>query len=508
MLRHKDLTTMLAAFAAVAFTIAALWLLGATEGMRFGVSEAVAGCVAALCLRATGNWSSTCRAALLVAWTLLTWSALMNVWSWTVVAGYPPDDPYVAYEQDHFRFVVALCEGFDWPGRHYSMMPAMLMAAVLKVFGVNVTYIMALNTLITLMAIAVIGKTASCLLSPRTEWSGERIAALAMLMAGVSGFFIFNGVRLWKEPTLYLASALSALVLVKISNGDRLKWTTIAATTIAGAIFCWSRPSYMLVFVAATALCALGNWRKSWRTAALCLMIYGIFFGVSIFESLYGVAYYNRAANTDVGSIAAHYIVSPSQAPVEGALGQYFTFPLWKKILVLPFVMALQFVLPLPWSMEPIGNPAEYLARINYGWYVIGALVLFYFGWICWRKNAKLRIWALCALMSFAATAYASAGTVSRYMLPFFCLYIPLAVYVLADSQRLGVTRALKRGMLAFAALFAIGMCGAYYVQHRSVEEKYGKDVDVRANVRDPFKNTFVEKDSTGHFHYPSEADE
>ena len=58
--------------------------------------------------------------------------------------------------------------------------------------------------------------------------------------------------------------------------------------------------------------------------------------------------------------------------------------------------------------------------------------------------------------------------------------------------------------MAGYAVLLVIGLSGAYYVQHRSIKEKYGEDVNVREEVRDPFKGLYVEKDSAGHFYLPT----
>lgn len=125
------------------------------------------------------------------------------------------------------------------------------------------------------------------------------------------------------------------------------------------------------------------------------------------------------------------YVIGESQQFYHDLLNFYFLRPYWYKMLMLPLTMSVQFFIPFPWTYYENPSLINVLARLTYGWYVVGGVALFYFMVISWRKGEHMGIWPWWPAMTYAAMACVMAGSVARYVVPIYPLFVPVAMFVL-----------------------------------------------------------------------------
>ena len=162
----------------------------------------------------------------------------------------------------------------------------------------------------------------------------------------------------------------------------------------------------------------------------------------------------------------SNYLNSTRQ-PYLDIIGDYLGYSFIEKTLLLPLSAAIQYLIPFPWNFMrdvPFGYSLVY-SHISYGWYLVGGIILFYYFFAIWKSSPKLIAWALWALFCYLVPAYMFAGTVSRYMLPFIPLLVPLGVYVIMKLRENKYIRSFKYWVFSYCMALSVVLCLCYYLQ-------------------------------------------
>lgn len=157
-----------------------------------------------------------------------------------------------------------------------------------------------------------------------------------------------------------------------------------------------------------------------------------------------------------------------SHRAYDSMIGNYFSYPIWQKALLLPVSMATQFLTPFPWNFarDTIYGPTLAYAHLAYPWYALGGLTIYFFGF-CLRKADKAVLkWATWGLVAWSIPAFLYAGTISRYSLCFVPLLVPIAVYVVAECARL---KSFKRWSAAYCVLLTVALISCHYIQSNAL---------------------------------------
>ena len=171
-----------------------------------------------------------------------------------------------------------------------------------------------------------------------------------------------------------------------------------------------------------------------WKYIAESVAFTAVCFGVAL---LLGnlMASYSFGRHTEIATggwnMQRFYVIGESQQFYHDLLNFYFLRPYWYKMLMLPLTMSVQFFIPFPWTYYENPSLINVLARLTYGWYVVGGVALFYFMVISWRKGENMGIWPWWPAMAYAAMACVMAGSVARCVVPIYPLFVPVAMFVL-----------------------------------------------------------------------------
>ena len=155
-------------------------------------------------------------------------------------------------------------------------------------------------------------------------------------------------------------------------------------------------------------------------------------------------------------------------------MGYYFLYSTWHKLALLPVTMSLQFFLPFPWFTD-YDTPVllNVLCHASYGWYLIGAMVLFYFLFMSWRRDGNMGAWPWWPFLYYVALAYIMAGTMSRYVLPIQMLLVPVVTYVLCRLYEGHLRRQFIVYFIVFAVLSAVALLTCLELQTSAISSRF-----------------------------------
>lgn len=429
--------------------------------------------VAYLVPRIAYSRMSTCSgvgvAALAWAWMVTGVLGINYIAQTTVNVGKPLSDPALWHDAARYYNYALQIFHHQNTGNAADPFPGLPLATVLlwKVFGINIVPPLAMNMMLTLATIVLTGRLATVLLEGRTSLSNQQTASMAMAMNALLFFFLSHGTQLLKEPLVYFGVMLCALALASLNRiaHTRLAWRIIALFALGMLVVAAARTTYSAMMLMGVLLVGCGN-RRQWRNALAMLALGAIIyitiseFGHSISFRFYDM-YFDAEKSTQVSN---QYIVGDCQKPLANIVGDYFALSFWRKLLLLPLLCAVQFVIPFPWLMTDV-TLGELVPRIALPWYAIGGLTLFYLGWMSWRKNTSLGTYPLWVAFCFAVPAFMAAGSVSRYMLPFQPLMVPMAIFAVAMLREFNYRKIFTIFAIAYTLLLAVTLVACYYVQ-------------------------------------------
>ncbi len=485
----KEWRTMAATtlVAVVAMSLLAVVRLGLPTGGRLSLGLVVALCVP-LTLYRSRTWSSVTGAYLLLAlWVLLATLSVNNIYEWLSPAGATPDMPALyGDDRSYYRWALHYYDGrVDVPHVAFPGLPVMILLSW-KLLGVNVVWPVTMNVTFTLTAIVITSITAVRLLGKREIAPSETtIGTLTLLGCALLTFMLSHGAAVLKEAAVTLSMSVVGAVLAVFVDNRHLEARHYMAFAIACVMLAFIRTTYMYLVMLALIVVALGNVKSRVPHVALLLAI-----TVATFVVGDSVAYYSFERHALIISggerMQSLFIVGESQQPYLNLIGNYFHYPIWKRLVLLPLTTAVQYIIPFPWSYGRTLLFGEILARCSYGWYMVGGLAMFYYLFLSWRERYSLGAWAWVAPTLFAAVAYISAGSVSRYVVPIQAMFVPVALWALcvarADSK-------VKRLMLWWAVVYAVVMvvtlvtCYQIQVNYlRSLNEYYRSLRELQSN--------------------------
>ena len=174
------------------------------------------------------------------------------------------------------------------------------------------------------------------------------------------------------------------------------------------------------------------RWRRDWR---MCLSVLVVIALSLLLGNMMSTHSFDRHIEVAGGgwNMQRFYVDSESQQFYHDLLDYYFLRPFWYKALMLPLTMAVQFIIPFPWTYYDNSTFINLFARMTYGWYLVGGTALFYYLVMSWRRDGSstMGAWPWWAALSYAAIAWVMAGSVARYVTPVQPLFVPVAVFVL-----------------------------------------------------------------------------
>lgn len=413
------------------------------------------------------------RFALLMAFALVASYAIYYLWTVSDAAGATFANPKMRFDDARiFRWAQSWHNGnAKYPKMNFPGL-SLLTAWLWSVLGVSIVWPVALNVSLTVASVAITGVTARRLLV-LGRWGREGAQAVAMLFTAMLCFYLSQGGLLLKEALCYFGMSLGGYGLAGLSrgwDGDRSRQIRDCVAIVLGAtVMAATRTSFAYFITLGIAVCGIGQLRRHWAlVVALCVVTVAITLALgSVY--IYSIEQQYRTV-TGQGYMPLLYLVGDSQHAYQVWLGDYFSYPLWRRVLLLPVTVSVQGAVPFPWK-----NSAEFssiislLPRIQWGWYVVGGVALSHFIFVTFRRGDELRLWAWWPVVVFASIAYITAGSVSRYSLITEPLFAVVATSIVC---RAAADRQLRRKVAWFMAAFTLFMAVSLTLCYR-VQSKY-----------------------------------
>ena len=469
-MKLSRLTYLIEAIAFIAITIVSIGIFGMADAATVMAGFTMAYLVPRTVYARLSHRTAAGILALAIAWTVMSVLGINYLAICTVKAGRPLSNPLLWNDaQRYFDYAVAIYHN-QYDFTYVQPFPGLpLMTALLwKIFGVNIVYPLAMNMMLTLGTIVLTGVVTVSLLEHRTSKSARWLASVAMMCNALLFFFLSHGTQLLKEPLTYFGFVVVAMSLISLRNcpGWRLHWRTLAVFALGITLVAATRTTYSIMALAGVALAAI-SLRRKWRTS-LAMIGVGTFIYIAVSEFAHSISFmhYGSYFDPQQSSLMSYqFIIGPQQEALSRIVGDYFTHSWWEKIMILPFSCAVQYVIPFPWlGPSPMGI-GEIIPRICAPWYAIGALTIFYMMALSWRRHTNLKLYPLWVAFCYAVPAFVTAGSVSRYALPFQPLMIPMATYTIALLADGHYRKIFCKFAIAYIAVLLLTLAACHYLQ-------------------------------------------
>ena len=169
------------------------------------------------------------------------------------------------------------------------------------------------------------------------------------------------------------------------------------------------------------------------------------------------------------GSMPESYLGDDSRYDgYKSLLGDYYNRPIYQRIALLPATAAVQYAVPFPWNFkrDTEFGYSQALNHITWPWYAIGCIILFYFIWLWRKKSTPLRLWALWAAICWLIPAYLFGGSVSRYVMPFIPILVPLALVVIGELRSHRHITPFKWWATSYAVVLILALTACFFIQN------------------------------------------
>ncbi len=402
----------------------------------------VIGLICAAAWRACA-WRTRAGALLLMcALTLLTCGVVINVNYYTICSGGSLTHP-VLLNADAYRAWwagVALINE-DLTPNYYTCYPTF---AVITLFKRDIFLAIMPDVLCGLLTLIGVGELTWRLTGRRTT------AFAAMIAMSLMCYFMVQATLLIKDVPLTLAMCLMALGFVRLAQHTPRRAATWGIIVAGIAITTTYRPNMLFFYVIGAIVFAVSK-RPDWRLGVVALLAVGAWLWVTSI-----VTTNPHPTEMAAGSPKLDFVQMKTMA-WDKVTGNYSTFPVWKKLCILPASVVLQFLIPFPWNFarDMVFGPTVAVAHFGYTWYLAGGLFLY---WIVAlrRKSPQLMVrLAVWGVILYVATAYSYSGRISRYCLPDLPLIMPAVAYTAVTA---GKRPSLWRWLAVFAALMATAL--------------------------------------------------
>ena len=415
------------------------------------------------------HYSTTGHAVLIGLWLLLSTLAIHYVGRCTAWGDLPLCKPHLWGDAHRYwNYAEAFYSQTDFPRSRSSFGLSAITAASWMVFGKNLIPPICINICLTISTVVLMGNVTLHLIANRTGRSAQSVATLAMLASSVLFYWLSHAMQMLKEPIISFGVALCALALARTiesrHSAPRFAWRDVAVFALGTVLVASARSPYALVMAAGALMCTIYRRpRFSVLTMAVCaVMAYCLVYLATQTLLMRPVQLFVEGKNAQL--VSNQFIIGISQIPYYNIIGDYFTYPWWKKLLLLPFTSMVQYVIPFPWLFSS-PHIDEVFPRIGLGAYIVGGMALFYIFFLSWRRPTRLTAFTAWAILCFVTPAYAVAGSVSRYVTPFQLLFVPMAVYVLVLLLENQHRKKFTIFAVAYAVVLAITLILCYSAQ-------------------------------------------
>lgn len=341
-----------------------------------------------------------------------------------------------------------------------------------KVLGVSVAWPLALNYMFTLLTIVMTGMVACRMLCRKfDDFKPSTIAAAAMLLVSMMGFLISQGLRIQKEAGCALGLLLVGYTLAGMASGETLtkrdRYRDIAIFVTGSLLLSLVRTNFTYFAIVGAVMMSFSNRCAHWKYGAMLAVIAAVF--TVVFSIVFSYTFGQQYRTVDGGdAMALAFKVGIVQQPYFAIIGDYYHYPEWKRLLLLPVTAGVQYVIPFPWLYDySHATIFTLLPRFRFMWYFVGGACLHYFLYITilHPKNNNLGMWAWWPLALFMIIAYITGGTVSRYALPLQPLFVVIALYVLLNVKRGNYRRSFTIWMIVYAFILLAILVVCYNAQ-------------------------------------------
>lgn len=397
--------------------------------------------------------------------------AVLTVWDITLAVGHTLQEPSL-HADDHRYYTWAL-HHYDGrcqePEVAFPGLPLVMLWSW-RLLGVSVVWPLAMNVMFTLLTVVVAAATTRRLLQGLVEQRGEWIATLALCLTATLFYFVSQGLRVQKEAMVYLSVAVMGYVLAGLNPRSperaRPAWRDATLWTAACVMLALARTTYLYFALLGLAVMAAACWRGQWRRLAVMA-------GVCVAAFVLGNHLASYSIDRHVSIVGGGYhmqqafMFKGAQQPYLDLIGDYFMYPVWKRLLILPLACCVQFIIPFPWLYND-WTVLQMLPRVAWGWYAVGGMALFYFAlMLSDRGNRRLGLgaWAWWPAAIYVVIAYVVAGSVSRYLLPVEPMAVPMAVLVVARLREGHWRKAFAWWTAVYAVVLAVTLVVCYHVQ-------------------------------------------
>ena len=156
------------------------------------------------------------------------------------------------------------------------------------------------------------------------------------------------------------------------------------------------------------------------------------------------------------------------QQPYFTLIGDYYHYPEWKRLLLLPITAGVQYIIPFPWLYDlENADFMSILPRMREMWYFVGGTCIYYYLYIngLHYKQNNLGMWAWWPLVTFLGIAFITGGSVSRYVLPLQPLFVVIALYVLLQVKIGNYRRSFAIWMAVYVLMLIATLILCYHTQ-------------------------------------------
>ena len=410
---------------------------------------------------------------LLIVALLLAFYVMLSIKVCTIDVGSTLEEPELTSDSgDYYAWALSHYDGrCPSPKLPFKGLP-LFMVWQWRVLGVSVAWPLALNYMFTLLFIVMTGKVACRMLCRKFGTiKPSTIAAVAMLLVSLMGFLISQGMRIQKEAGCTLGLLLVGYTLAGMASGETLtkrdRYRDIAVFVTGCLLMAMVRTNFVYFAIVGALMMIFSNHRTQWRYGTLLAVIAAVI--TVVFSIFFSYSFGQQFRTVDGGdAMALAFKVGIVQQPYFNIIGDYYHYPEWKRMLLLPVTAGVQYIIPFPWLYD-YSNAQIFslLPRMRLMWYFVGGACLHYFLYITilHPKSNNLGMWAWWPLVLFMIIAYITGGSVSRYALPLQPLFVVIALYVLLNVKQGTYRRSFTIWMIIYAFVLIAILVVCYNAQ-------------------------------------------
>lgn len=443
------------------------------DAISITISMAVAYLIPRLIYSHSRYWCRAGHWLLLAVGSLLAMYVVLSIKACTVDVEYTLEEPLLHSDSgSYYAWALSHYDGrCPEPKLPFKGLP-LFMLWQWRVLGVSIAWPLALNYMFTMLTIVMTGKVACRMLCRKfTDVQPSTIATMAMLLVSFMGFLISQGLRIQKEAGCALGLLLVGYTLAGMASGETLtrshRYRDIAIFVTGCLLMAMVRTNFVYFAVAGAIMMTFSNHRANWKYGTMLAVLAAVI--TVAFSIMFSYSFGQQYRTIDGGdAMALAYKTGVVQQPYANIIGDYYHYPEWKRLLLLPVTAGVQYVIPFPWLYDYSGATIfTLLPRFRLMWYFVGGACLHYFLYITilHPKSNNLGMWAWWPLALFMIIAFITGGSVSRYALPLQPLFVVIALYVLLKVKRGHYRRSFTLWMIIYAFVLVAILVMCYNAQ-------------------------------------------